>query len=474
MFLLGPIAVGRMGSYTRYVGDDYCYSSALKSDGFFLGQIKSFQMVQRFNGDRYSLTLLSFATELFGPMGNAAAVSVMIALWLGGLSMAIYQLLKILGFDPAWEPSLAATSMLTFFILLTYHDLFSAMYWVIAMYTYIAPMVAIIWLSAAILIFLCAGEVKLWGLFVLFVLTWLLGAFSEVGTVIQIAWLILMALVIWWANRRQPREWDRRVILVPLFATFLALITMMLSPYGKGFLTSSGSSIDIAGLISEVSKESFIYNFSPGSGYRTPFIVEVFSLGAMGFLLTSRLKTHVKISIPAFLSLLLVVFVAGWILIAVAFFPNYLVLKSFPSPRALVPAHIIRQLEYATICLASGWFIGTLVHGRRTLSSRAILFASLGMLIVSLYPLRGYEYLVERESFMKKWSVLWDQRDEQIRRAVENGESSVEVMVLDHPIPNLAELGANPNSAYNQCAEEYYGIPEIIADQPGWEAFQIP
>jgi len=114
MFLLGPIAVGKMGAYMRYVGDDYCYSSALKSDGYFLGQINSFQMVQRFNGDRYSLTLISFTTELFGPKGNAAAVAVMLVLWLGGLSMVAYQLLRILGIERAWGPSLAITSVVTF------------------------------------------------------------------------------------------------------------------------------------------------------------------------------------------------------------------------------------------------------------------------------------------------------------------------------------------------------------------------
>jgi hypothetical protein len=75
---------------------------------------------------------------------------------------------------------------------------------------------------------------------------------------------------------------------------------------------------------------------------------------------------------------------------------------------------------------------------------------------------------------MKKWSLLWDQRDEQIRKAAQRGESSIEVIALDHPIPGLAELGANPNVAYNQCAEEYYGIPEISANLPGWDTFEFP
>jgi hypothetical protein len=254
----------------------------------------------------------------------------------------------------------------------------------------------------------------------------------------------------------------------------LALATMLLSPYGKGFLGSSGPSIDVGGLVWEILRESVIYNLSPSSEFRTPFIVEVLILGALGFLLAPRLKASGRLSYQAFIILLLAIFVAGWVLVAVAIFPSYMVLKSYPSPRALMPAHIIRQLEYAFASLAMGWFVGMLIHKRRRIYSRAVILASIGLLIVSLYPIRGYPYLLEKEPFMKKWSVLWDQRDRQIRKAVENGESSVEVMVLDHPIPNLAELGADPNSAYNQCAEEYYGIPVINADLPGWDDFELP
>jgi hypothetical protein len=474
MFLIGPVAVGRMGAYMRYVGDDYCYSSALKSGGYFLGQINAFQMVQRFNGDRYSLTLLSFTTELFGPKGNALAVAVMLVLWLGGLSMAVYQLLKFLGFERAGEPSLAVASIVTFFLLLTYPDLFSVMYWVSAMYSYFAPMVTIIWLSAAIVSLLRAGRAKTWVLLALFVATWLFAAFTEVGVVVQITWLLLMTLTIWRINGNRSWAWDRKVLLLPLLATMLALATMLLSPYAKDFISSSGSIINKGDLVWEILRESLVYNLSPGSEFRTPFIVEMLILGALGFLLTRRLTTSVKLSYPAFILFLLAIFVAAWLLVAVAFLPSYLVLKSYPSPRALMPAHIIRQLEYAVVSLVSGWFIGNLVNSRSRYFSSAAILASLGLLIASLYPFRGYPYLVESEPFMRKWSVLWDQRDEQIRKAVERGESSVKVMVLDHPIPHLAELGADPNSAYNQCAQEYYGIPAIIADLPGWDDFEIP
>lgn len=474
MFLVGPIAVGRMGAYMRYVGDDYCFSSALKSDGFFRGQISSFQMVQRFAGDRYSLTLLSFTTELLGPQGNSAAVAVMVVFWLAGLYLVVFQLLHFLGKEHTWKPSMAASSAVTFFILLTYSDLFSAMYWVSALYAYFAPMVTIIWLSAAILMLLRARKIEAWKLLALFAITWIFGAFSEIGTVVQIAWLFIMALAIW--KIKGSRFWSRdyKVLFVPLLATVIALITMMMSPYLRGFLLSSGPIINIGALALEVLRESAKYNLSPGHSFRTPFIVEVIILGAMGVLLIRRRKASVSLSFASFITMLLAIFMAGWLLVAAAFFPSYLGLQSYPSPRALMPAHIIRQLEYAFASIATGMYLGTLVNNRRRAYSVATALASITIIAASLYPLRTYPHLLEREPFMKKWSLLWDQRDEQIRKAVQRGEASIRVMELDHPIPGLAELGPNPNAAYNQCAQEYYGIPEINANLPGWDTFKFP
>ena len=474
MFLTGPLAVARMGAYMRYVGDDYCYSSALKSGGFFGGQINSFQMVERFNGDRYSLTLVSFATGLLGPRGYSAAVSVMLILWLAGLFVAIYQLLRILGFKHALGPSLAIASLVTFFILLTNADLFSSVYWVSAFYSYFGAMVAIVWLTASMLTLLRSKSATWRKLLALFTFAWVFGAFSEVGTVVQIVWLTLMTLAAWIIEGRRFWQRDYKLFLAPLLGTMLASATMMVSPYGMSFLFSGAPSIDIADLAGRVIGSSSDYYLSPGRGYTTPFLVEVILLGALGFLLSRMPRPTVEAARSRFALILLAIFLSGWLLVAVAFTPSYLVLNSSPSVRALTPAQVIRQLAYVSLFLSAGWFIGRVFATRKKAQSILIVVAPLAILAASMYPIRAYPYLVEREPFMKKWALLWDQRDIQIRDAAQRGESQIQVMVLDHPIPWVAELGEDPNANYNVCAQEYYGIPAIIADLPGWNSFNLP
>jgi hypothetical protein len=473
MFLIGPFAVGRMGTYMRYVGDDYCYASALKSGGFFQGQIDSFQMVARFNGDRYSLTLLLFMTELFGPKGNAAAVPIMLTLWLAGLFLFITQLLRVVGCDRVWGPSLAMMSAVTFFILLTKRDLAASMYWIPALYTYFAPMVFIVWVSALILILIQAKSVSTWQLLMLFFSTWIFGAFSEIGTVVQIAWLSLIALVTWRIEKRA--FWDRhyRVFIPAITGSLLALVIMMLSPYASDFFQSGGPGIHLGELVWRILKSSAAYNFQPWQGFTTPFVIEVGLFAAMGYLLSSSLIRG-RPSMKIFILIITAILFFGWLLITVAFSPSQLVLKYPPTSRASTPAEIIRHLEYASICIITGWFLGRTLSERKRIYSVSQLVAVLVLLLASLYPIRAYSYFVEREPFMQKWALLWDQRDEKIRDAASKGESRIEVMMLDHPIPWVAELGRDPTANYNQCAQEYYGISEIIAGLPGWDDFELP
>ena len=203
-------------------------------------------------------------------------------------------------------------------------------------------------------------------------------------------------------------------------------------------------------------------------------MVEVLAFGAMGFLWSRSLDANARRSVSSLVFVFLAIFLAGWILVAVSFSPSYFALHSNPSARAEVPAHIIRNVAYAALSVTAGWYLGTAVRDRPGAFPFAVVATSLALFVTSLYPIRAYPHLFEGERFMMKWASLWDQRDEQIREAAESRAASVEVMVLDHPIPWVAELGSDPAAAYNLCAQEYYGIPAIIADLPGWDSYDPP
>ena len=49
------------------------------------------------------------------------------------------------------------------------------------------------------------------------------------------------------------------------------------------------------------------------------------------------------------------------------------------------------------------------------------------------------------------------------------GIREIEVVELDHVIPEVAEFSPDPDHWYNKCAERYYDIQVLAANQPGWD-----
>jgi len=49
------------------------------------------------------------------------------------------------------------------------------------------------------------------------------------------------------------------------------------------------------------------------------------------------------------------------------------------------------------------------------------------------------------------------------------GNSSVDVILMDKIIPDVAELQPDPDYWYNNCAEWYYDLRRLSASLPGWD-----
>jgi hypothetical protein len=45
----------------------------------------------------------------------------------------------------------------------------------------------------------------------------------------------------------------------------------------------------------------------------------------------------------------------------------------------------------------------------------------------------------------------------------------LEVVEIDHIIPDVGDLYPSPKHWHNVCASAYYGVNTISANQPGWD-----
>jgi len=68
-----------------------------------------------------------------------------------------------------------------------------------------------------------------------------------------------------------------------------------------------------------------------------------------------------------------------------------------------------------------------------------------------------------------KWSSLWDRRHRVLQATHQDGVKDINVMALDHIIPDVSDLSPDAGFWYNVCAASYYGLSSIKADQAGWD-----
>ena len=104
-------------------------------------------------------------------------------------------------------------------------------------------------------------------------------------------------------------------------------------------------------------------------------------------------------------------------------------------------------------------------------AARRVSFAILGAMLIATFlfaPFLLVKATLPEIPRLLHWSALWQDRHEQLIQAGAANADEVHVVELDSIVNDIAELSPDPDYWYNNCAEMYYGIDAIYADQPGW------
>jgi hypothetical protein len=155
-------------------------------------------------------------------------------------------------------------------------------------------------------------------------------------------------------------------------------------------------------------------------------------------------------------------------LIACSMSASAYVFSSYPVGRSLV----IAQFTLIVGLLGAGAVLGRFLVARLPRGRMPVLLVSAPLLILALTcsysSVATPGILMDRAKF-QKWASLWDDRDREIRSARQSGLFELQVMQLDHLIPDVGELSPDPNTWYNNCAEDLYDVDAISANLPGWD-----
>jgi hypothetical protein len=472
LLLAAPlIAYTFMGAFMRLIGDDYCYAWILRQNGFWKAQMVSYLQVSMYNGNRYSLSLLSFLADLFRPTVNGWLPGLVIFLFVWGTSLVLWQVARLTNASIHWFFALVGAEFFCVMTLSQAPDLYQILYWRTGMLTYLAPVIANTFLLALILWHWKMNRLSYLAVAAAFILAVLAGGFSETGFALQITYLVMLTTGYSLSKvRNGGRElWPLWVCLSALLGTLLAGLLLALSPTNQARLVDFPPRPDWIDLIQSTIQNVRIFSVITLKTLFLPTLIGfLIPLGAsiLFFTVQPTLNT-VKVT-TVFIRIGLG-FVLGFILLCACFLPSAYIQSSYPGLRALIPARFVMVL----IITISGWLMGQgiVVLFQQIFSAPRVLWA-VTICIIGLtvfYTIWTVPNILSEQSKFKKWALLWDERDLKIRAASRQNVKNLEVMQLDHVIPDVGELNADPGYWYNQCAAGYYGVDSLSANQPGWD-----
>jgi uncharacterized protein DUF6056 len=149
----------------------------------------------------------------------------------------------------------------------------------------------------------------------------------------------------------------------------------------------------------------------------------------------------------------------SYLLIAASFAPSVYG-QSFPVPRARFSGRVVLTCAL----MVNGALIGMLVAQIRTKLTLAAILSSLailGLIVLSLYPLRTTSRLVAELPVYQQRAAAWDARDAIIRDLQASGERDLTVPFLSTEL--MQDLGDHSEFRLNRCASILYDVNSIRA-----------
>ena len=175
-------------------------------------------------------------------------------------------------------------------------------------------------------------------------------------------------------------------------------------------------------------------------------------------------STSIKSKQPLWIALLAVP-VTAYLLVVCICAPSVYAESAYPEARALLPAQFILTGALVAEGALFGSFFRQLISTLKLKPTSFVLLVTLLLGLSSLYPLRMAKLITAVIPEYRERALLWDQRDDTIRTARDEGIADIEVKALDS-FGGLMELGPDSNLWVNRCAAAFYGVNSITATSP--------
>ncbi len=448
-----------LGTFTRYLADDYCEAGLAYSGNIVAALIQRYLHVS----DRYSNLLFVALSELLAPRNIRIVPVAMIVLWTAGLIWLVWEIKRLLGLQWPLLVDILLGSLLAFFPIFEAPNLFQTIYWRSGMATHFAPLVYLTAFTALLLMFIRRNEGRrpaLWIGPLLLVLAFLGGGFSEPPDAMLITGSLLALLAIWFLVKGARRQPALQLVAWTFAGGLLALIVMALAPGNSLRLGTPPPGPALLVERTALYSLQFIHD-----SIDTLPLATVVSVAVAGVLLYTLFACAPALSPRQDMQLAILLVLTPILMygmIAASFAPSVYG-QAYPVERA----RFAGRWMMTTASLLEGGGLGVLLAQWRPLRSRVLWvnLASVALAVLAIYPLRAaFTVLASDLPYAKRWSSAWDARQAMIYQQKAAGNEAIVVPQLPG-FEHVKELDPRPGVWVNRCAAGFYGVKSISAPE---------
>ncbi len=466
LFMLATLALyAYLGTFTRYMADDYFTASVLNKEGFWSAQVYWWQT---WSG-RYSFTFVISFIELFGLGIVPILPTLIIMLWLFSITWLCLPFLKDLKSPNFASASIFVASVALWLTYRSFDDYPQIVFWQTGILTYpISPILFSIGVGIAVRRTLTATRMNGLEFCFWFLFAFLAGGFSETGVIMQIA-LLAFLLIFLSIGKKEHKSRFSSILWSTLCGSILSLLVISLSP---GNLVRSGSYQNIPAVSASILgslMEALV--FIPRSlNKHTTLFVFGFLAGVflVFFCLPGAIQINKFLLVKHLAASLLFTSIGIW----AGIMPVYLLRGGLPPERVLLFS------KFLTACLVVYWGVLTALFLRSKLPKATHAFqawASLSLLVflIAWGVIPSVVSQLQLIPSLEEYAVLWDKRHASLILASQNDAQIVvtkdfmKVEALRKLRTKLWLTGDFETSSdywINIGAARYYDVDQIVAE----------
>ncbi|MCA2002213.1 MAG: DUF6056 family protein [Chloroflexi bacterium] len=451
-------AVAYLGTFTRYMADDYCESYTTQTYSPLTAVVNRYQEGSWRAANRYSNLLFVGVMEALLGWGNIETVPAgLIFLWAAGLILLSRQARKFAGLEWNFSVDVFLGLTLAFLPILEAPNRYQTFYWRSSMATHFVPLVFLNVLAAFLLYRARAAKpAAFWSAVLLAPAAFLIGGFSEPPVTVMVVGAALGLASLSFASEK-----TRRAFFLPLagifFGAVAALLTMAVSPAARNLGKTAPSFFEWAGRTAEY---TYLFLLDIIKSLPLPLLFSVACPAIFIFLFSATTGKTLPINARAASRLalmtppLLVLFIA-------AGFSTSAYGQSYPVARARFFAHHLTTI----VLVVEGVLFGNWLAARRAVSSFVRIPAWIGGIVLfalAFYPARAGLQILQQAPQYRERAALWDERNAHIYKLREQGQTDLVVPQFDG-VDGVKELDSYETHWVNVCAAKYYGVNSIRA-----------